>query len=236
MKKKTWIILFIAILTIHLASIALKVSWAEYISKPMIVAWLCLYFLSETEKIVSGIKKWILAALLFSWFGDVLLLLQPDASIFFLLGLSAFLIAHIFYIVFFYQVRIKENIKGRQWLILIAVVYYAALIFFLSPYLGDMKLPVRIYGIVISFMFVLAMHTLFIKNRIAGRYMMTGALLFVISDSTLAINKFYQSFDMAGVLIMLTYGLAQLFIVEGSILYIRKQEQVDFSEKIKTPL
>jgi uncharacterized membrane protein YhhN len=93
------------------------------------------------------------------------------------------------------------------------------LIILLSPYLGDMKLPVRIYGIVISFMFMLAMHMLFIKNKTAGRFMMTGALLFVISDSVLAINKFYQPFEAAGMVIMLTYGLAQLFIVEGSIRY-----------------
>ena len=47
--------------------------------------------------------------------------------------------------------------------------------------------------------------------------MMTGALLFVISDSVLAINKFYQSFELAGIVIMLTYGFAQLFIIEGAI-------------------
>jgi uncharacterized membrane protein YhhN len=85
-----------------------------------------------------------------------------------------------------------------------------------------MKLPVRIYGIVISFMLMLAMHMLFSKNKPAGRLMMTGALLFVISDSILAVNKFYQSFEIAGVVIVLTYGLAQLFIVEGAIRYVRR--------------
>ena len=50
--------------------------------------------------------------------------------------------------------------------------------------------------------------------------MMTGALLFVISDSVLAVNKFHHSFEIADVVIMLTYGLAQLFIVEGAIKYI----------------
>ena len=103
---------------------------------------------------------------------------------------------------------------------MIVVIYYAALITFLSPFLGDMKLPVRIYGIVISFMLMLAMHMLYIKHKIAGKWMMAGALLFVISDSVLAINRFYQSFEIAGVIIMLTYGLAQLFIVEGAIRYI----------------
>jgi len=54
--------------------------------------------------------------------------------------------------------------------------------------------------------------------------MMTGAGLFVISDSVLAINKFYQPFEAAGILIMLTYGLAQFFIIKGAIKYIRNRE------------
>jgi uncharacterized membrane protein YhhN len=220
MKKQTWIIFFIVILTIHLASITLKIPLAEYISKPMIVTLLGLYFLSQTNQTVSGFKKWILAALFFSWAGDVLLLFQQNHKLFFLLGLSAFLLAHIFYIVFFHQVRVKESIKGNPWFLVVIVIYYAALMTILSPFLGDMKLPVRIYGIVISFMFMLAMHMLVIKNKIAGKWMMIGALLFVVSDSTLAINKFYRSFELANVLIMLTYGLAQLFIVEGAIKYI----------------
>jgi len=186
----------------------------------MIVVLIGLYFLSRTGTIFSPIKKWVLAALFFSWTGDVLLLFQPNDSLFFLLGLSSFLIAHIFYIIFFHRVRIKEKVKGNVWLLLIVVVYYAALIILLSPYLGEMKMPVRIYGIVLSFMFMLAMHMLFIKNKKAGQWMMTGALLFVISDSALAINKFYRPFEMAGVTIMLTYALAQLFIAEGATRYI----------------
>jgi hypothetical protein len=46
-----------------------------------------------------------------------------------------------------------------------------------------------------------------------------------MSDSILAINKFYQPFEAAGVLIMLTYGLAQFFIVQGAIKYIRGQKE-----------
>ena len=109
--------------------------------------------------------------------------------------------------------------KSNPWLLVIVVIYYAALISFLSPYLGDMKLPVRIYGIVISFMFMLALHMLFIKNKQAGKWMMIGALLFVLSDSLLALNKFYQSFEFASVMIILTYALAQLFIVIGVVDY-----------------
>jgi uncharacterized membrane protein YhhN len=162
-----------------------------------------------------------LIALLFSLLGDVLLMFQERNSIFFLLGLSAFLLAHVFYIVFFHHVRIKENVKSNPWLLVIVVIYYAALINWLSPFLGSMKIPVSIYGVIISIMFMLAMHMLYIKNKIAGKWMMAGAFLFVVSDSLLAINKFYQPFEAAGVLIILTYGVAQFFIVEGAFRYIR---------------
>ena len=186
----------------------------------MIVIWLLLYFLSQIVIINSGLKKWIVSALFFSWTGDVLLLFQQNNSVFFLLGLSAFLIAHIFYIIFFNRVRVNESVRGNVWLLLIVVIYYSSLISLLYSHLGGMKLPVLVYGIVISWMFMLAMHMLFIKNKTAGKWMMTGALLFVISDSLLAVNKFYQPFAIAGVVIMLSYGLAQLFIVEGAIKYI----------------
>ncbi|MGZ8523916.1 MAG: lysoplasmalogenase [Chitinophagaceae bacterium] len=220
MKKQLWLILFFVILISDLVAVQMNFKITEFIFKPLIVIWLLGYFILQLRPVRSKLKKWIIAALLFSWLGDVLLMLQGDDPLFFLLGLSAFLLAHIFYILLFHFIRIKENIKSRWYFVLIVVVYYTLLIALLSPWLGDMKLPVRIYGIVISFMLMLALHMLFIKNKKAGWWMMAGALLFVISDSVLAINKFYQSFEMAGILIMLTYGLSQYFITEGAIRYI----------------
>jgi uncharacterized membrane protein YhhN len=64
------------------------------------------------------------------------------------------------------------------------------------------------------------LHLVYIIKKQAGRVMMFGALLFIISDSILAVNKFYSSFNYAGILIMLTYALAQLFIVMGVMDYI----------------
>ena len=225
MKKKYWILLFTIVLAGDLIGIQSENSLLQFIFKPLIIPVVIGYFASQINVIAEGSNKWILIALFFSWIGDVLLMFQDKNSLFFLAGLSAFLLAHIFYIIYFHQIRVKENVKSNPWLLVIVVVYYAALISFLSAYLDDMKLPVRIYGIVISFMFMLAMHMLFIKNQKAGKWMMSGALLFVISDSLLAINKFYMAFEFAGVLIILTYALAQLFIVHGAIKYIRGQNE-----------
>ena len=152
---------------------------------------------------------------------------QPKNELFFLFGLASFLIAHIFYIIFFYKVKVSEGIKNKPLLFVIAAVYYAALISWLFPHLGKMKMPVCVYGIFISIMFMLAMHLLSLKNKPAGRQIFAGALLFVISDSTLAINKFYQPFELAGIIIMLTYGLAQFFIIKGA------SEQINSAAIIK---
>ena len=219
MKKQ--VIFFFLILTGELFATGLQNRIAEFVFKPLIVIWLLAWFVMQTATIRSPLKKWIILALLFSWIGDVFLLFQDDNSLFFLLGLSSFLLAHLFYILFFHFVRIKEKVTGRWFLLMIVVGYCVAIISILSPYLGDLVWPVRIYAAVISCMLMLAMHMLFIKNKTAGKWMMFGALLFVISDSVLAINKFYQPFEEAGIIIMLTYGLAQLFIIEGAGRYIR---------------
>jgi uncharacterized membrane protein YhhN len=215
MKKRVWIIIFLAM---QLNNAAL-----EKFFKPLLIPVLFLLFVTELKGYASSLKTWIFLALACSWFGDILLMFQEKNSVFFLAGLASFLLAHIFYIISFHKIRIREKVKSNPLFLLLVVIYYGLLIWWLNPFLGDMKLPVRIYGIVISFMFMLALHLLFISNKKAGRQIMIGALLFVISDSVLAINKFYQSFEGAGITIMLTYGIAQLLIISGMINYIRKQ-------------
>jgi uncharacterized membrane protein YhhN len=69
------------------------------------------------------------------------------------------------------------------------------------------------------------MHTMLGKNKRAGLWMMLGAILFVASDTLLAINKFLAAFNYAGTIIMLTYGLAQLFITEGAVKYITAEKR-----------
>ena len=220
MKEKHWILLFLIVLTGHITGIQLQIDLLQQLCKPLIVTTLIGYLDWRVNNVTKGLAKWVLLALLFSLTGDILLMFQDQNSLFFLLGLSAFLLAHIFYIFFFHQVRIKEKIKGNILLLGIVAVYYALLIYALAPHLGDMKVPVLVYGVVISFMFMLAMHLLFMKGTSAGKWMMVGALLFVVSDSVLAINKFYQPFEAAGIIIMLTYGAAQFFIVKGAADYI----------------
>jgi uncharacterized membrane protein YhhN len=226
MKKLGWIIIFFLALAVHLLSIQLQDDLLRMATKPLLVLLLLTYFISHTAVVASPYKKWVVAALVFSWLGDVLLLFEANASVYFLLGLSSFLIAHIFYCLFFHSIRVKEGIRSNALLLLPVILYYASLLQLLSPHLGEMKLPVRIYGLVISFMLLLALHLYKVRMQAAGRLMLLGAVLFVVSDSVLAINKFYISFDGAGIIIMFTYGMAQWLITEGSIRWINATQKV----------
>ena len=222
-KNKLGLIFFLLALLGDIAGIILKNEILQYIFKPLIILALISSFYFATVTIRTNLRNLIISALLFSWLGDVLLMFQDKKDFFFMLGLVAFLIAHIFYIIFFYKVKRAENFKTSFPIVIFVTAYYAGLIIWLSPFLGDMRVPVYIYGIVISTMLMMALHMYPIQFKRAGWLMTAGAIFFVVSDSVLAINKFYQSFEWAGVLIMLTYGLAQSCIVRGAYFYIHKR-------------
>ena len=220
MKKITWIILFLIVLITDLFAINTGNETLRYITKPLLMSLLIVLFISQTTGFASSLKKWIVLALLFSWAGDILLMFESMNGNFFIFGLVAFLIAHIFYILFFENVIRKEGLRKNYWWFLPVIIYYIALIYILSPNLGDMKLPVRIYGIVISYMLIQSLQAGRIRNLAAATLMIGGAVLFITSDSILAINKFYEPFAYAGIAIMLTYGIAQLLITLGAVKYI----------------
>jgi uncharacterized membrane protein YhhN len=225
MKMHYWILLFLIVLAGDLVAIQFHDNLLHSVFKPLIIPVIIGYLDSQVKNLTKSISKWVLYALLFSLAGDVLLMFQEKNSIFFLLGLSAFLIAHIFYIIFFNNVWIIEKVRNNYFLVVVVLVYYVALISILLPNLGDMKIPVLVYGFVISWMLMMALNMLFIRNKQAGQWIVTGAFLFVLSDSLLAMNMFYQPFASAGVLIMLTYGLAQFFIVQGVVIYIHRRNK-----------
>lgn len=225
MTKRNGVFIFLIVLIIHVAGIYIGNYTIEAVTKPLLLIILTVYFIVNTNSFSSGLKKWMLSALFFSWIGDLLLMFVKNNSAFFVAGLFSFLIAHVAYIFFFHAVRVKENIKGNIFLLLPVLIYYAILMTILSPWLGNMKLPVRIYGVVICFMLMLALHMLYIQNKKAGIWMVSGAVLFVISDSVLAVNKFYNPVKDAGIIIMTTYGIAQMLITHGAIKYITGKDK-----------
>ena len=220
MNKRFWIIVYFLVLVADLLAVYTGNETLRYITKPLLMPLLIFLFIYLTTGFTSSLKKWIILALLFSWAGDVLLMFESTNGNFFIFGLAAFLIAHIFYILFYEGIIRKEGLRKNYWWFIPVVIYYIALIYILSPNLGDMVWPVRIYGIVICYMLIQALQAGRIKDLGAATLMIGGAVLFISSDSILAINKFYEPFEFAGIAIMLTYGIAQLLITLGALRYI----------------
>ncbi|MDX5476906.1 MAG: lysoplasmalogenase, partial [Cyclobacteriaceae bacterium] len=94
--------------------------------------------------------------------------------------------------------------------ILAAVSY-----FLIRGGLGDLKIPVIIYLIVIVMMATTARERFKKTNSVSFWQVMIGAGLFMISDIILAINMFFKSFPEAGILVLGTYIIAQFLIVRG---------------------
>lgn len=220
MKNKVqiqWAILFWIVVAADIIGIAASISTVHYFAKPLLIPALVVLLL-VTKAAVPG-KHLLLTGLVFSWLGDIFLLFENKNALFFIFGLASFLTTHIFYIIYFLKIS-SANIsllKKQPWLVLVIVGYGVALVGLLYPHLGELKLPVIVYATVICSMFLCSLHIFLKVNNPANILYLLGAALFVLSDSLLALNKFYQPFAFAGVLIMLTYCAAQYFIVTGFI-------------------
>jgi len=124
----------------------------------------------------------------------------------------------IMYSVVFFSTRGKNALSGsRAYLVIPVLVFGIGLIYFLYGDLSGMRIPVIIYAIVILFMLAGAINRIEKVNRQSYFLVLTGAILFVISDSLIAINKFSFHFEYSGIVIMSTYLAAQYLIVTGYI-------------------
>ncbi len=212
-KKLAYLFWLLALLDV--AGIAANIEMLHFAVKPLLIPalWLLLYF---TKSAVPG-KNLLLTGLFFSWLGDMFLLFEYKHALFFIFGLVSFLTTHIFYIVYFLRIQSQKIslLKKQPVLIALVLAYGITLVWQLYPHLGDLKLPVMVYAAIICTMLLCSLHIFLKVNKKSAAFYLLGAAAFVVSDSLLAINKFYQPFANAGVLIMLTYCAAQFFIVTG---------------------
>ena len=109
------------------------------------------------------------------------------------------------------------TIKGSLVYGILLAVYATVVLYLIFPNVGDLLPFVIVYIVVLLMLVLVAFLRKPYTNNLSYRLFLFGALSFMFSDSLLALNKFYQSFEMAAVAIMLTYALAQLLIVLGGI-------------------
>ncbi len=189
----------------------------RYFTKPLLMPLLMLAYFLEVKQL-GLFSRILLSVLFFSWVGDILLMFESINGVFFIGGLLSFLTAHLMYIRYFSKTNSVNEpyLKSRPVMLLAILAYVIELMYILWPYLGEMKVPVLIYGSVIGLMLSFALWQIGKLDKKAASLFVMGAAFFVLSDSLLAINKFRSSFAYAGTAIMFTYCLAQYFLVRGS--------------------
>ncbi len=152
----------------------------------------------------SRYRTWIAAGLVASLAGDILLMF-PQGH--FVLGLVAFLVAHLFYI----RAFASDGAGVRAPLLPGIPVFVAAIavLAFLWPSLGAMRIPVACYVATIAIMSWQALARWRIRRTPDAALAAVGSLFFLASDSALAIDRFVAPFPGAVFVVLGTYYAAQ---------------------------
>ncbi|SDL78723.1 Uncharacterized membrane protein YhhN [Pedobacter sp. ok626] len=218
-KYATFNIIFGLIFILQLSFGGNSSSILAYFIKPCIVLSL-LIMLYVSTGLKGRFHKRLFTGLIFALMGDVLLMYTAKDESYFMFGLAAFLVGHIFYISAFYldfKSAPELDKKGARIAILLCAIAAISYYFYLRPHLGIMKLPVMIYVFVISMMMMMASFRNLRVNSSSFKLILFGALIFLLSDSILAYNKFVQLIGHADIWIMSTYMIAQYLITIGAI-------------------
>jgi len=213
-------IIFFGLFISHLLSIYYNLDQLRFYTKPLICLAL-IYLLYKETSLKKNIEKIIASGLLFGCLGDTFLLFQDQ----FVLGLASFLVGHLLYIFAFMKQTSPRQLAKHKGYILVAGIlatYSYYLFTVLKPSLGPLKIPVVLYIIVIALMAIFAFTR---KHNVSfWSFLITfiAAILFMISDSILALNKFVAYIANSGLMIMSTYILAQYGITFGTIIDSKK--------------
>src|SRR2546421_8113482 len=147
-----------------------------YVFKPLAVALVILIALQTKHTTATHYKQLIVAGLICSLAGDVLLMLPRER---FVAGLVCFLFAHLFYIAAFtFEGGRAFSVWGAS-----ALVFYGALMLHLLwPHLGKLKAPVSVYVAAILLMAWQAFNRWLAAGGVGSALALAGALLVVGAD------------------------------------------------------
>lgn len=196
-----------------------KVRWRKFTKSAVMLVLITGYTLAGGWQ---GHGAWFGLGLVFSLAGDVFLTLPPS---YFITGLSAFLVAHLAYLIGFNQSLVMPG-----WEIIIPVLglavvdslsYRRVRHSILSRQKARwMRFPVFGYMVIISLMLFSSLMCWFRPDwpRPAAGMVSLGALLFYFSDTTLALDRFCRPIRHGQIIVIVTYHLAQMAIAAG-VLY-----------------
>jgi len=195
----------------------------ENLTKALFLPTLMMYLYVQPNVSNKPGKNLVMISLLGSFLGDVFLISKS----FFIPGMIAFMTTHVFNIIFFSKIyginQPKSNILYTSTLILFC---FCVLIYFLlNGAMGSLIYPILVYMALICSAALMAIHIAHHKpiKIIANNFWVPGMLFFITSDAILAFNKFdwaiNDPIENIGLVIMITYGLAQFLLVKGFQMY-----------------
>ena len=209
------ICLFIIDVIIHLYASMMRIKALRNISKIFIIPLLIILYIIST----NTIKPFFIAALLFSWLGDLFLI--KKGYLFFSFGGISFGLAHIFFMVTYFP---YIHLNGIELIIvcIIALLYLTIVaIYFknLRTYLPKLLFPPMVLYLLANASMNCFAFALFISNpSILTFIIYIGGLLFFISDCNLfAVRFMVEDKKQNHFIVMLTYIIAELLIVIGII-------------------
>jgi len=185
--------------------------WAEYhgppvqiyLCKPLTMVMIITIAMRGAKTGRSFYAYAVAGGLLFSMAGDIFLMLPSDC---FIQGLVSFLIGHLFYISAFTYGR---RFKVSPWVLAAFACYGVVIFLVLLPNLGDVTVPVAVYIVAILIMGWQAWERRAVLGTSGAMLALTGAILFIMSDSILALNRFGTPFHIGRLLNLATYFTAQ---------------------------
>jgi uncharacterized membrane protein YhhN len=214
-KSKFWNrfskIVFFGIAALELlAHLLPKIGSLAQLTKPLLMPALAFLFYSQTRP--HYLNKHVYLALFFAWLGDCCLMFVNKNSLFFMLGLGFFLLMQLLYVYMFKSLSTRLLQKKLPYVL--AVVLCSVLVLWLVwPQSGSLKIPIVLYFLAILAMVLSALGYWARHHRHV--WVFVGAALFMLSDSLIALNKFYSTLPLAGFLVMATYIAAQYLIVSS---------------------
>jgi uncharacterized membrane protein YhhN len=176
---------------------------------PLSISWLLkalpivILFIAVFKTVRFSGKTLILIALLFSASGDILL-----EQGFFIFGIATFLMAQVHYGVYF--AKNWASLNTRWYISITIILFMIVMVLLLRPHLGQFTVPVFAYLVVIGLMGLTAT-----QSKMPLKWSVFGALMFILSDAFIAINRFLHPLPLESYLIMTSYYLAQWMIVQG---------------------
>ena len=206
MNKIIPLIAFVLFSLIDFYGIYLEKQLMVNFAKPMLMITLFWYYYSNPKQL----NKYFVLGLFFSFLGDLFLL--GTGEVYFIFGLLFFLIAHVFYIIM--VLRLIPTRKPKDFIMagVPFLLLFLVLMNVLFAGLGSMKIPVIIYAMTISFFGIVSLLLYLQSKTKISLLLLVGVLIFISSDTILALNLFYKTQLFYPLLIMMTYVLAQYLI------------------------